>query len=786
MTHALPIFAGHFSFRPFEEIAMSYRNSFFILLASLCITGVWMAGCGVSASASRPKSKDVKPPMNMAAVCNGSDAMASQWTLLGPTQMPLHVIGRINAVAALPDEPEIVYAGGAFGGGVFRTRYKAGTVPEWTCITDAQRFKTGAIGDILIDPAFNKKKFHDLYFICELGVFKSIDNGTSWDRVLALNQNPHDRKLWMDSTDHRVIYAMDDREIYLTTNGGNSWQSLEFSSFLSNQTPPLGEELKCIVTSPLNKSVLYATGNGNRIFRFDASLPGALAEKWRDITPALTNGPTPEAHGNTPYRISAAGKMLYVICKNVNQRVMIYTSKDGGYTWDAKQESETQFMGGYFIVSPTQPNVMYLGDEFLSRTRLAYKSVNGGRTFTAVTNYVPSNLYHGVSTHADIRGMKLIRPTTRIDQPNGEDDFVLIGDDGGVLYSTSASAVPVVNWTDLNGKGLSIAQFHGIGGTEKDPGLIVGGVQDNGFLRYEHGTWTNYFLGDGYDCVIDPNDSRQVYGQNISSLSGQLELRQSGDGGITFGIVRSVPSENLSHGMQVLPKSGDFYIGAHNLFKSKTPTLDLSTKSNEKARVTDFSAPPYSVPASIRAGAFEVCEEAGAQAVIYYGFGGTTDAGPLEKKLFKSVDGGVSWADMTAGLLGAQGSGISALAMNPDNTDEVYVGFDGWQESSPGAGRYRVMRSLDGGKSWSDYSEGLATSPTFALKFQRGGNILYIGNWYGVYARRTDDSSSHWECFNKDLPVTAIFDLEINYGAQKIRAGTYGRGLWESRLAPDK
>src|SRR6187431_3058557 len=67
---------------------------------------------------------------NVQSVCNGSDALPSQWTLLGPSQMPLHIIGRINAIAALPTEPTVVYAGGAFGGGVFRTNYTPGSTPK--------------------------------------------------------------------------------------------------------------------------------------------------------------------------------------------------------------------------------------------------------------------------------------------------------------------------------------------------------------------------------------------------------------------------------------------------------------------------------------------------------------------------------------------------------------------------------------------------------------------------------------------------------------------------------
>jgi hypothetical protein len=40
-----------------------------------------------------------------------------------------------------------------------------------------------------------------------------------------------------------------------------------------------------------------------------------------------------------------------------------------------------------------------------------------------------------------------------------------------------------------------------------------------------------------------------------------------------------------------------------------------------------------------------------------------------------------------------------------------------------------------------------------------------------------------WFCFNDNLPVALVTDLEINYCTNKIYAGTFGHGIWESDLA---
>jgi hypothetical protein len=40
-----------------------------------------------------------------------------------------------------------------------------------------------------------------------------------------------------------------------------------------------------------------------------------------------------------------------------------------------------------------------------------------------------------------------------------------------------------------------------------------------------------------------------------------------------------------------------------------------------------------------------------------------------------------------------------------------------------------------------------------------------------------------WRAFNTELPNSPVYDLQIHYQSQKLRAGTFGRGLWETDLA---
>jgi hypothetical protein len=57
---------------------------------------------------------------------------------------------------------------------------------------------------------------------------------------------------------------------------------------------------------------------------------------------------------------------------------------------------------------------------------------------------------------------------------------------------------------------------------------------------------------------------------------------------------------------------------------------------------------------------------------------------------------------------------------------------------------------------------------------------LYVGMDVGVYY--TDSTLSNWQAFDLGMPKVIVNELEIHYGANLVRAATYGRGIWESEL----
>ena len=64
------------------------------------------------------------------------------------------------------------------------------------------------------------------------------------------------------------------------------------------------------------------------------------------------------------------------------------------------------------------------------------------------------------------------------------------------------------------------------------------------------------------------------------------------------------------------------------------------------------------------------------------------------------------------------------------------------------------------------------------VKGSDGG--IYVATDMGVYY--TDNTLEEYIPWMKDLPSVVVTELTIDQGANKIRASTYGRGLWESDL----
>ena len=127
--------------------------------------------------------------------------------------------------------------------------------------------------------------------------------------------------------------------------------------------------------------------------------------------------------------------------------------------------------------------------------------------------------------------------------------------------------------------------------------------------------------------------------------------------------------------------------------------------------------------------------------------------------IFKSTDGGASWSAANSGLP----EFISSLAIDPQNSGTLYASPEGGC-SLPACTYGQVFRSTDGGTSWAD--TGLASSPTSSVSSAFlaidpiNSNTVYAGTYDGLM--KSLDAGSHWNAADSGLTASEIDSLAID------------------------
>jgi uncharacterized repeat protein (TIGR01451 family) len=761
-------------------------------------------------------------------IASGVQTFNSPWTALGPNPIVqaqrsdganTAESGRIGALAIEPNGRFIL---GAAQGGIWTSDNGGAT---WTPHTDDQNsLGTGALAiapsasNIVYAGTGEGALSGDSMF--GDGVLKSTDGGSSWNQVsgdyfLGVSIS----RLVVDPRDPNHLYAAVLRGrggarrttpaehsrygVWESKDGGVSWNLLKEAAAESNGATDLEID-------PQSPNTLYASFWGDAIYKstdagkhWSPIMNGFPA--GADFADAQTRFSIGLSHpAGTPNAVLYAG-FDYDDATGAHQAGRVWKSTDGGAHWSVTGagtgiDSVVDYCGtqcfydNVIEADPTNPNVVYAAGSFgyglNPPSGGVFRSTDGGATWV--------NL--GWDMHPDFHALAF--------DPN-DTKKVLIGNDGGVWYSTNRGGRPggtadplsAVDWQDLNGgvtpggvvtsrTGLQITQFTSIGTVPQvAPGAATGrfwgGTQDNGTLRksVNSATWFDSSGGDGGQVIVDwtPDSctglppSCFVYG----SFFGISPYRFADGGGsaqfIRTGISATDRSDFYPPWVLNRLNPNQLFFGTQRLYRTDSARAPAAGDVVWKPVSDDLTtgctgiAPNGARNCSISA--------------IGVGGGDAAYVGTLDGLAWVSPDAQTSdaptWTQLDPHGQTLPDRPVASIAVDPSNWQIAYIAYDGFSAATPTHPGH-VFRTTDGGNSWTDVSGDLPDTNVNSIVLDPSySDTLYLGADDGPWV--SYNGGTNWVPldFKSTFPNVGVWQIDLDPYHRVIAAGTHGRGAFK-------
>ncbi len=644
------------------------------------------------------------------------------WTILGPTNQPTgnNGIGRINVINVHPDNPDTIYVGTP-AGGLWYT-YDDGVT--WNTVTDD--LESIGVSDIAFDPVDPNIMYiatgdRDHNDTPTTGIMKSTDGGITWSYT---NFQPGQNGLPNFYLIHRILVDPTNGDAIIAATTSGVFRSADGGS---TWTHTLNTScIRHMEFKPGSYNTIYGTSStsycgGTSNATFYKSFNNGVS--WTTTT--LPGG------GNLDrlcIGVSADSPTeVYLLASqddssNSNDFEALYKSTNNGASFTEIVPTHAPSLGSQQWYDWSFTIDPDDTDVMYAGGVHLEKTTDGGLTWVTVTNNGPNNV-HVDHHYAQFYG-----------------DYVYIGSDGGIWRSDNGAS----SWDVLN-DGLAITQYYRMSNAETDEDIIMAGAQDNGTHQLKNGNWIHEFGGDGMDNAIDPNDKDNLF---VSYQYGNF-FRSTNGGGSFSSMINS--NTTGTSGAWVTPikidesNTNKIYVGYDRVWKSvndgnawSDPYGQALTSGNSKLQYIDVAPSDGNV--------------------IY-----TTNY----SSIWKSTNGGTSWT-----LLTDPGNSIRWIEIDPADADHVWI-----------TSARKIYETTDGGTSWTNITGTLPNIDMNTIVYDANSNdALYVGTDYGVFYQ--DNASSGWQPFGTGLPNVIVLELDIIESEDKIRAATFGRGVWEADLVP--
>lgn len=683
--------------------------------------------------------------------------------------------GRATAVAGTVAEPGTFYLG-ASGGGVWKTTDYGTT---WNNVSDGF-FASPSIGDIAVaqdDPNIvyvgTGSDGLRSNVIRGNGMYKSIDGGETWQHI-GLAETGHIGAVEIDPRNHNIVWvaaigqafnANEERGLFKTIDGGKTWNKV---LYFSDQVGVSDLELL-----PGNSDIVFATawraerkpwtivsGGAAEEGGIYKSVNGGLT--WDKITSGLPD----KLIGKIDLAISPANSsIVYALIEAPDEEGGLYKSIDQGESFtqvsDEKGIRTRPFYYANLDVDPQNPSILYV-----MATRY-YKSIDAGETWEElkpphgdnhdmwINPQNPQLFIQANDGGANVTFNGGKTWSTQFNQPTAELYQIEVDDQypywlyAGQQDNSTTIAVPSKAPYRVQ---HSAAWLIETGGCETGPAVPKPGnhniVYANckgrfGVFDKRTGSERRYYVGAADMYGSNPRDLRYRF-QRVSPIHVSPH-----DSSVVYQASQYVHrTTDEGETWEIISPDLTAFEADKQVISGGPITRDITGE--------EF----YSTLYSLR-------ESPLTPGLIWTG----ANDGPVHV----TRDNGETWQDVTPRGL-PPGGRVDAIEPSPHDPAKAYIAVLRYQL---GDWKPYIYATQNYGKRWhllTDGKNGIPDNyPTRVVREdpQREG-LLFAGTEYGMFVSTND--GKNWREFQQNLPVTPITDIKIYRGDLAI--STMGRSFW--------
>jgi len=685
-----------------------------------------------------------------------------KYRLIGPFRG-----GRSLTASGIPGDPTTYYFG-ATGGGVWKSTDGANT---WSPIFDHDGAPSiGSLAVAVSDPNVIYVGTGEACIRGNIsqgdGVWKSVDAGKTWTNAglkdsRAIGKvivNPHNADIVFVAALGHPYGPNSERGVFRSLDGGKTWEKVLYKD---ENTGAID-----VAFDPQNANVLFAAlwqarrtpwslasgGPGSGIYR---SNDGGTT--WKHLGEhGLPKGP----YGRVGVATAANSERVFALIE-AKEKGGLYRSDDGGDSWNLVNGNHSLYQRPWYymhvIADPQDADTVYVADvEF-------FKSTDGGRTFNKVK--VP---------HGDNHGL-WIDPKNPKRMIASNDGGVTVSLDGGKSWTrednqptaqfyhviTDTRTPYYVYGSQQDNSSVAIASRSDDGAIGRDNWYPVGGGEA-GYIAPLPSDPNIVYAGD-YQGNLTRFDRRTNQAQDIAVWPELSDARGAA---------------SLEHRFQwtapivVSPQDPNtLYCGGERVFKTTdggmhweaiSPDLTRNDKSKQQASggpvtIDDTGTEYYDT-------VFSIAPSPVAKGLIWAG----TDDGLIQM----TRDEGKNWTNVTPKDL-PEWSRVSLIEASPFDAGTAYVAVDRHQNDDLGV---YLFKTADYGSTWSQIANGIPEGAFVRAVREdpKRKGLLYAGTERGVYV--SFDDGAHWRSLQLNLPNAPVHDLVIQN--DDLVVATHGRAFW--------